>query len=126
MMIATFSVVSDFEDLLLFVFQEFVDLVHAIVGELLERLLGAVLVVAADVAFLLQLAEVVHDVAAHVAYGYAAVLSDAAYDADELLAALLGQLGDGEPDDVAVVAGRQAQIGLHDRLLDRLDRGLVV
>ena len=31
-----------------------------------------------------------------------------------------------EPDHLAVVDGREAQVGLEDRLLDRLDRGLVV
>src|SRR4051794_20377372 len=69
MMIATFKAVgSDFEDLLLFVLEQLVDLVHAVVGELLQRLFGAMLVVAAHLALLLELAEVVHDVAPHVAH----------------------------------------------------------
>src|SRR3954453_6421338 len=127
MMIATFSaVVSDFEDFLFLVLQELVELVNALVGELLERLFGAMLVVTADVAVLLEVAEVVHDVAADVAHSDAAVLGDPADDADQLLAPLLGQLGDRQADHVAVVAGRQPQVGLHDRLLDRLDRALVV
>src|SRR3954469_15892478 len=122
MMIATFSAGSDFEDFLLLVLEQLVDLVNALVGELLQRFLGAVLVVAAHVAVLLELAQVVHDVAAHVAHRYAAVLGDAADDSHQVLAPLLGELGDREADHVAVVPGRQTQVGLHDRLLDRLDR----
>ena len=45
---------------------------------------------------------------------------------DQLLAALLGELGDLQPDDRAVVVRRQAEVGLEDRPLDRLDRRLVV
>src|SRR4051794_21189245 len=128
MMIATFttSVASDFEKFLLFALEQFVDLVDALVGELLERFLGAVLVVAADVALLLELAQVVHDVAAYVAHGHATVLGDAADDSHHVLAPLLGELRDLQPDHRAVVRGRQAEVGLHDRLLDRLDRRLVV
>src|SRR3954447_157714 len=102
MMIATFttSVASDFEKFLLFALEQVVDLVDALVGQLLERFLGAVLVVAADIALLLELAQVVHDVAPYVADRDAAVLGDAAHDADQVLAPLLGQLGDRQADDV--------------------------
>ena len=65
-----------------------------LVGELLELVLGAVLVVGAGLARVLQLAQVVHDVAADVADRDAALLGDAAHDLDELLAPLLGELGD--------------------------------
>src|SRR3954463_5851654 len=127
MMIATFSaVVSDFEDFVFLVLQELVDLVHALVGELLERLFRAMLVGPADVAVLLELAEVVHDVAADIAHRHASVLGDPAYDAHQVLAPLLGQLRDRQADHVAVVTRRQPEVVLHDRLLDRLDRALVV
>ena len=39
----------------------------------------------------------------------------------QVAAALLGQLRDDQPDDLAVVAGRQAQVGLQDGLLDGAD-----
>src|SRR3954463_3226097 len=122
MMIATFTARmrrgSNREDLLLFVLEQLVDLVDALVGELLECFLGAVLVVAADVALLLELAEVVHDVAPNVADRDPSVLGDPADHPDELLAALLGQLRNREADDLSVVARGQPQVGLHDRLLD--------
>ena len=88
------------------------------VGELLQLGLGAALLVLADLALLLQLAQVVHAVAADVAHRDAALLGEAVDDLHQLLAALLGQLGDREPDQVAVVGRRQAEVGLQDRLLD--------
>src|SRR4051794_23353169 len=130
MMIATFTARmrrgANLEDLLLFVLEQLVDLVDALVGELLECFLRAGLIIAADLALLLELAQVVHDVAAHVADRDSTVLGDPADHADEFLTAFLGQLGNREADDLAVVAWCQAQVGLHDRLLDRLDRALVV
>ena len=74
----------------------------------------------------LQLAQVLHRVAAHVADRHASLLGEVAHDLDELAPALLGQLGHGQAHEVAVVGGVQADVGLVDRLLDRLDRGLVV
>ena len=103
-----------------------VDLADGLVGELLQLALGAALVVLADLALLLQLAEVVHHVAADVADRDLALLGDAVDDLDHLPAALLVELGDLQADDVAVVVGRQPEVGLHDRLLDRADRALVV
>src|SRR2546430_14400532 len=44
---------------------------------------------------------------------------------DQLLAALLGERGDGDADDIAVVGGREAQVGSEDRLLDGLEEALV-
>src|SRR3954462_4514804 len=52
---------SDFEDLGLFGLQRAVDLADLLVGQLLQRLLGAVLVVGPRLAGLAQLAQVVHD-----------------------------------------------------------------
>ena len=74
----------------------------------------------------LQLAQVVHRVAADVADRHAALLGEVAHDLDELAAALFGQLGDDQPDELPSLEGCQADVGLVDRLLDRLDRGLVV
>ena len=44
---------------------------------------------------------------------------------DQLLPALLRERREREPDHVAVVAGRDPDIALHDRALDRADRALV-
>ena len=60
-----------------------------------------------------------HDVAADVADRDPALLGDAVDDLDHLPAPLLGQLRDRQPDHVAVVARRQADVGLLDRFLDR-------
>src|SRR5437016_3050341 len=48
-----------------------------------------------------------------------------AHDLDELLAAFLGQLRDRQPDQLAVVGRREAEVGLLDRLLDAFDRARV-
>ena len=61
-----------------------VELGDLAVGELLQLVLGAVLVVGAGLAGVLELAQVVHDVAADVADRDAALLGDVADDLDEL------------------------------------------
>src|SRR6266540_2405617 len=113
---------SNFEDLGLFLLQQLVDRVRVLVGELLHPLLGTVLLVAADLPLVDELLQMVHDVAAHVAHGDSAVLRHLAHDLDELLAPLLGQLGDRQADQLAVVRRGQAQVRLLDRALDRRDR----
>src|SRR3954453_3387802 len=84
------------------------------------------LIVRAGLARVAQLLEVVHDVAPDVAQRDLPLLGQAPHELDELLAPLLGELGDLQADDRAVVVRRQAEVGLHDRPLDRLDRALVV
>src|SRR6266576_1489205 len=83
---------SDFEDLLLFAFEEVVDLVGVVVCQLLDALFGPGFLVAADLAFVHELLQVVHDVSADVPDSNASVLRHLPRDLDELLAALLGQL----------------------------------
>src|SRR4051794_28089441 len=94
---------SNFHDLGFFAVQELVDVLRVLVGELLEAVLAAVLVVCADVAVVDQLLQVVHAVAADVADGDAAFLGEMPHDLDELLAAFLGQLRDRQADELAVV-----------------------
>src|SRR6478735_6160134 len=113
---------SDLHDLRFLALQQLVDLVDVVVRELLDALLGPVLLVAAGVTLVDQLLEVVDRVAAHVAHGDLPLLRHVAHDLDELLAPLLGQLRDRQPDQLAVVRGREAEIGLLDRPLDRRDR----
>src|SRR6266536_3891238 len=108
----------DFEDLFFFPLQEVVDLVRVVVGQLLNALLGPVLLVASHLALVDELLEVVHDVAADVPDRDAAVLGHLPGDLDELLSPLLGQLRDREADDLAVVRRGQAEVGLLDRSLD--------
>ena len=63
----------------------------------------------ADLALLLEVLEVRDRVAAHVAQGDASLLGELADDLDELLAPLLGELRDRQPDQLAVVGRRQAR-----------------
>ena len=86
------------------------EIVDPRIGDLLQLDLGTVLVVGAGLAGLLELAQVVHHVAADVADRDAAVLGEVAHHLDELLATLLGELGDGEADQVAVVGGIEADV----------------
>ena len=99
--------------------------VDVLVRQLLNALLGAALLVVADVAVSDELLEVVHHVTSNVANRDAALLGQMADDLDELLAALLGELGNRQPDDLAVVRGVQPEVGLQDRPLDRLHRARV-
>ena len=82
---------------------QLVDQLHVLVRELLHAVLGAVQVVGSDLAVLLELLQLRDRVAAHVAQRDPALLGELADDLDEILAALLGELRDGEPDDLAVV-----------------------
>src|SRR4051794_4007296 len=116
----------DLEDLFLFALEEGFDLADGLVGQSLKLRFRPPFVVLADLSLLLQLAKVVHHVAADVAHGHPPLLRHVVHDPHQVLAALLVQLGDLQPDDVAVVGRRETEIGLHDRLLDLLDGVLVV
>src|SRR5262245_40874026 len=94
---------SYLEDLLFLALQKGVDLLHRGVGVLLELLLAVVLLVRARIPIFLQLPQVVHHVAADVPDPHPPLLRDAVDDLHELLAALLGQLGDLQADHVPVV-----------------------
>src|SRR6266540_1807025 len=108
----------DLEDLRFLALEQLVDLLRVLVGQLLDALLGAVLLVLPDLTLVHELLEVVHDVAADVSDGHAPFLGHPAHDLDELLAPLLGELRNREPDQLAVVGRRQAKVGLLDRPLD--------
>src|SRR5581483_10876042 len=116
---------SYLHDLGFFVPKQIVDLLRVLVGELLHPLLGAVLVVRPDLARVDELLQVPHCIAPDVADGDAVLLGQPADDLDEVLAALLGELRYRQPDELAVVRGGEAEVGLLDRLLDRSDRARV-
>src|SRR5215211_1159683 len=103
---------SDLEDLFFLALEQGVELLDLLVGELLQRLLGAVLVVGTGLARVAQLAQVVHGVAADVADRDLALLGQAAHHLHQLLAPLLGELGDLQADDLPVVVRGQADVGL--------------
>src|ERR1700688_357793 len=117
---------SDLEDLSLLPLDGVVDPGDELIGDLLHiDELGGDLVLA-DVAVLLDAAQMVDLVAADVAHGDARLLGLAMNHLDEVLAALLGELRDGDPDHLAVVARVQPEVALLDRLLDGAERGAVV
>src|SRR3954470_23669962 len=101
---------SDLQNLFFLALQQVVDLVGVVVGQLLHPFLGAVLLVAADLALVDELLQVVHDVAPDVSDGNPPLLRHLPGDLDELLAPFLGQLRDRQPDDLSVIRGRQAEI----------------
>ena len=88
------------------------------VGDLLDLgELGRDLVLA-DVAVLLDATEVIDLVAPDVANRDAGVLRLAVEDLHEVLPALFGQLWDGDPYDLPVVARVEPEVALLDGLLD--------
>src|ERR1700681_1312523 len=109
---------SDLEDLSLLPLDGVVDPRDELIGGLLHLdELGRDLVLA-DVAVLLDAAEVVDLVAADVAHRDTGLLRLAVPQLDEVLAGLLGQLRDGDADHVTVVARIEPEVALLDRLLD--------
>ena len=97
-----------------------VDLLDRVVGQLLHLMLEPLALVLADLVLLLVLLEMIHPVAADVADRDARLLGILADELGELLAALLGQLGDRQADHLAVGDRVEAEAGRADRLFDRL------
>src|SRR4051794_19917455 len=116
---------SDLHDLGLFALQEVVDLCDVVVGELLHALLGGALLVVADVAVLDQVPEVLDRVTTNVSHRDATLLRHLPGDLHVFLAALLGQLRNGQADHLAVARRSQSEVGLLDRTLDLLHHGRV-
>src|SRR6185437_4309387 len=80
----------------------------------------AVVVVLADLVILLLLLDHVEAVAADVTNGDARRLAVFVGDLDEFLAALLVQFGNAQAQRLPFGRRRQAEIGIHDRLFDRV------
>src|SRR5690606_27713154 len=117
---------SDLEQLSLLAGEKLVDGVDALLRQALELLLRTVDLVLADVAVLLQAVELVLGLAAVVADRDAGVLGLGLGELDVVLAALLGEGGQDDADDVAVVRRVDAEVGLAQRLDDRGRRAAVV
>ena len=91
-----------------------------VVGHLLQVLLSQLQLVLGDLGGLLHLLERLQRIPADVADGHLAALVVLADLLDQFLAALLRQLGEGQPDGLAVILGIDAQIGLLNGLLNAL------
>src|SRR4051812_28537181 len=115
----------DLHDLGLFGLERAVDAAHVLVGQLLQAVFRAVHVVGAGLAVSLDLLQVVERVAAHVADRDTTLLRDVAHLLHEVAPPLLGELGDRQADQLAVVLRRQAEVRPPDRALDVADRALV-
>src|SRR5262249_46390142 len=76
----------DLHDFGFFVLQKLVDLLRVLVGQLLDALLSAALVVGADLALVDELLQMLHRVAADLPDGDAVLLRQPAHDLDEVLA----------------------------------------
>ena len=98
-----------------------VDLPDRVVGQLLDLMLQPLALVLADLVLLLVGLEVIHAVAADVADRDPRFLRILADELGQLLAALLGQLGDRQADHLAVGDRIEAETGGADRLFNRAD-----
>src|SRR5487761_2421740 len=116
---------SNLKKFLLLVREQRVDDGHLVLGHLVQDLLEALDVVTGQALVLLERLELLARVTAHAAEGDLALLGLRAHDLDEGLATLLGEGGEGQADHVAVVGGREAEVGVGDRLLDRGHGALV-
>src|SRR5262245_5660132 len=109
--------ISDLQQLFFFLGQHRVDVVDVPVRELLDLFLRAAVVVLGDESLLQHFLELVHDVVADGADRDARALRLVPRHLRELLAALLGHGRQRQADDLARRVGREAEVGLQDRLL---------
>src|SRR3546814_525665 len=99
-----------------------VDVLDALVGELLDFVAAAALVVLRDLLLLEQVLDLADGVAADVADRDLGVLALVVDQLGELLAALLGEGGQVDADDGAGGGRVQAEVGGQDRLLHQIGR----
>src|SRR5437879_1440537 len=116
------SAILDLHDLRFFALHRFVDQTQMVVVQLLDVLLGLLLLILGDVLGLLDPPD---GLRAGVPDGHAAFLRELVDHLDQLPAALLVKRRKRDADDVAVVRGGETEIGGEDRLFDRLQHGPV-
>src|ERR1700716_2558289 len=105
---------SNRHDLFFFLRQHLIDLGDHLIGRLLDLARHALLYVVADLVILFHLLQQIEPVAAHVAHRDARGLGVFMRDLDQLLAPLLVELGNAQPDHLALGRGREAEIGCDD------------
>src|SRR5699024_12040730 len=110
---------SNFEEFGFLVFDQIVDLVRVVIGQVLQIALRPGDLVLSDLAVLAQLVQCFLGLAAHTADGDLGVLALALDRFDHLLAALLGQLWNDHTNELPVVTGIPPEIGVADGSLDR-------
>ena len=95
------------------------------IGRLLDLAGKPVVIVLADLVILFQLLDHVHGVAADMAHRDARGFGIFVRDLDQFLAPLLVQFGNAQADHLSFGRRRQAEIGVDDRLFDRMDQRAV-
>src|SRR5258708_6687628 len=111
--------------ILLFVGDQLVDVGDRLVGEFLDLDFGALVLVLAYLALLQQRLHVRDRIAADVAHRDLGILALVLHDFGELLAALLGERGHRNANDIARGGRIHAQVGVADGLLDHRDHLLL-
>src|SRR5690554_6070581 len=110
---------SDRHQLLFLGLDHLVDVLDRLVGDLLDLVLAATLLILGDLLFLEQFLGLLDGVAADGADRDLGILALAVHHLGQLLAALLGQDGDVGPDRGAGGVRGQAEVRGQDRLLHR-------
>src|SRR5438874_1864287 len=116
----------DLEDLVFLAVRKRVHALDLAVDQLLEPGVRALRVVLRHLTGLDHGVDAVQLVAPHVADRHACLLRLLAHEAHVLLASLLGERRDRDPDHLSVVGGVEAHVPRAQRLLDRSDLALVV
>ncbi|BAS13161.1 hypothetical protein AHiyo8_14640 [Arthrobacter sp. Hiyo8] len=120
---------SDLEQLGFLALEELVDTVDVCLGDSVEFLFTAGTLVFAGFAVLDELVQGVLGLAPDASDGNLCVLTLAFDDLDVFLAAFLGELRDGDPDDVAVVGRIGADLGVAQGLsisrIEVLSKGVI-
>src|SRR3990172_1286007 len=110
---------SDLHDLLFLRLQDLVDLLHVAVRLLLYTVLPSFHLVLGNLLLLFPILDLLQGLAPDVPYRDPRILGHLLHHLDEVLAPLLGQVGDGNAHHLPVVRGVQSQAARLDRLLDR-------
>src|SRR3954451_9396529 len=110
---------SDLKKFSLFVLQELIDHVDVLLGESVQPLLRAGVLVLADLRILLGAIEGLLGAAAQVANRHPAVLGLGLRQLDYFPQSIFGKIGQDNPACLSVVARVYTEVGHPDRLLDR-------
>ncbi|SHS81223.1 Uncharacterised protein [Mycobacteroides abscessus subsp. abscessus] len=102
-------------------FHQLIDLAHVLRGGLVQILFRPAHLVLAGLAIFLDPVKLVVGLTPDIAQGHLGVLALALGLLDQLAAALLGELRNGDTNDAAIIARVQAQIRVADRVFDGLE-----
>src|SRR5690606_35765476 len=104
------SAISDRHNFGVFFLDDLVDELDMLVRELLDLLLGALLVILGDQAFLLKIGKILVGVAANVAHSHARLFAALVNDLGQLAAPLLVEMRNDQTNRLPIVRRRQPEI----------------